>query len=195
MNISLTLKIGLAAMVLFMTGCSGPKQKEWKPEKERRAHAVAYRQLAPEPVYNRLRWVHAPDNLPARSVDPSSDSDSAAPVIFPITHLDLKSATLEEAGRALASSARYTSFCSSSISGRRVTLSKLGTIDELAAALAQTADVRVQIDHEGKAVRILPKPLPQPAFFGPDGKSTSEPVVEQTVTSDKVIEHEHKSPN
>lgn len=183
--------MALVSVALITAGCSGPKQKEWKPEKERRAHSVAYRQLAPEPVYNRLRWVHAPDNLPARN----SDATTTTPVIFPVTHLDLKGSTLEEAGRALASSARYTSFCSSSISGRRVTLSKLGTIDELAVSLSQAADVRVQIDHEGRAVRILPKPLPQPAFYGPDGKLASEPVVEQTVTSDKVIEHEHKSPN
>ncbi len=182
--------LSLSLLALTLSACSGTDTKQWKPETARRSHSIAYRQLAPEPVYNRLRWVHPPDNL---SEEPKTEVTSSAPVLFPVVHLDLKGTSLEEASRALAATARYSSFCASSVSGRKVTLSKLGTIDELGEALSSAADVQVHVDHEGRAVRIFPKPLPQPEFYGAEAKSAAAPVVPSGVLEEKVANHEYKS--
>src|SRR5690606_1426600 len=120
------------------------------------AYSVSYRQTAPQPVYNRLRWVHPPEVLPARATH-----ESTAPTIFPVFHVDLRNSTLEEAARVLAATARYESYCSSAIANRKISFNRLGTLNELAAALAASAGITVQVDHDMKTVRFLSKLIPQ----------------------------------
>ncbi|MBX7144678.1 MAG: hypothetical protein K1X79_09530 [Oligoflexia bacterium] len=182
--------VSCALLALSLSACSGAHSLEWKPDQKRHAYAVSLSQTAPEPVYNRLRWVHAPDVMPARDL-----ADSGAGVIFPVVHLDLKAVSLDEAAKALASTSHYSSFCASSIAGRKLTISKLGTIDELAVAIGKSADIRVQVDHEGRAVRFLPKPAPEPAFYGTaPGASAAAPASQGLALVEKeVTPHEHQS--
>ena len=186
----LSRRVFVFAVSLFtssavLSGCSGREQKQWKPETERRAFAVAPRQLAPEPVYNRLRWVHPPDVLPSREI-----AQNAAPVILPVIHLDLKNSTLDQAAAALASSSRYSSFCASSIANRRISISKLGTIDELANEIEAVAKIRVQVDHQGHALRFFPKPTTAPTIYA----TGAEPPA-ATVVGQEVLKNEYKSDN
>ena len=69
--------------------------------------------------------------------------------------IDFGDATLEEAARILGQSARYASYCASSIADQRITLSTLGTLDELAHALAREAKVQVVVDHHNHEVRFI----------------------------------------
>lgn len=185
---------GLCYLTLALTvaGCGGPKSPEWKPDQKRHAYAVALTQTAPEPVYNRLRWVHPPDVLPSKEI-----AQSGAGVIFPVVHLDLKAVSLDEASKALASTSHYSSFCASSIATKKITFSKLGTIDELAEAISKSADIRVQIDHEGQAVRFLPKPAPEPAFYGesPGTQANAKATQGLALVEKEVNPHEHQSTN
>lgn len=176
----------VAAALLCASGC-GPAMKEWSPERKRVGYGMAYRKTAPEPVYNRLRWVHLPEVLPARAT-----GEATAPMILPVVHLDLKNATLEEASRILASTARFNSYCSSSIADRKISLNKLGTLPELAAAIEATAGITVQVDFESSTVRFLPKLAPQPEFTAP--LAEQEGLVTSKVLGNEV-RHEHQSDN
>lgn len=157
-DLKIATVVTLATLAVGLGGCGG-EVKQWAPEREQKAYAMAYRQVAPQPVYNRLRWVQLPEVLPERDT-----ADTSAPTIFPVFHLDLKNASLDEASRTLAATARYDSFCSSSIAGKKISLNRLGTVDELANEIAESAGITVQVDHSMKTVRFLPKLAPQPEF-------------------------------
>lgn len=149
----------LAAGLLAGVGCSSSDSPEWKPDRERTGYIPAYRKHAPQPVYNRLTWVRPPSVMPARNVT------SAAPEILPVFHLDLKNASMDEAAQILAATARFSSYCSSTIADRKITINRLGTIDELAEEISSAAGITVQVDRESQTVRFLPKLAPQPEFF------------------------------
>lgn len=144
--------IALTALLLAGAGCSSKGPKEWKPEVERHLFGIAVRQDAPQPVYKRTRLVYPPSPLPQPAV-----SRNAAPGIFPVIHLDLEDASLEEASRILGQSARYASYCASTIADQRITLSTLGTLDELASALEREANISVVVDHHNREVRFIAK--------------------------------------
>lgn len=181
-------KFSVACMAVLLSTLSacGPALKDWAPERDKKAHAIAYRQTAPQPVYSRLRWVHLPETMPAREIP-----ESEAPTIFPVFHLDLKNASLEEAARALAATTRYSSYCSSSLVDRKISMNRLGTLDELAHEIAATTGISVQVDHSMKTVRFLPKLIvqPEPQFADELTENLSEGL------NSEVSEHEHQSDN
>lgn len=142
-------EIALLVLLVGVSGCMrGPKPYE--PRQDRKVYSIAVRQVAPEPVYKRVRQGYLPEPLPARTVRASN-----APLILPVIHLDVQDVTLEEAAKVLASSARYSSYCASSIAAQRLSLSTLGTIDELATKIARTANVQVVVDHNNHEVRFM----------------------------------------
>jgi len=151
---------GITAILLVLAlscGC-GPAGKQWKPGRQRRGYNMTERQLAPEPVYNRLRWVHLPYTTP-----PAEAGSAAGVRYMPVVHLELSNATLQEAASTLASIARYSSFCASPLANRRISINALGTIDELGASIASAENIEVIIDHNAREVRFLQRQL-KPAF-------------------------------
>jgi hypothetical protein len=148
-----------AGFCLVLAGCAGAK--EWEPDNKPEVYSVSHRPYAPQPVYSRLRWVHPPTVLPARTI-----AKTGAPAIVKTYSLSLKNATIEDAAAALAAAARYSSFCSSSVASQKISIEGMGTIDELAASIAAKGKVQVVVDHEGREIRILRKEdaAPQPKF-------------------------------
>ena len=142
---------GLGLLVLVALTACGPTGKEWEPDKkEPKVFSMSTTQTAPQPVYSRLRWVHLPEPLPSRQMP-----ESGAPQIYPVFHMQLKNTRLEDVARLLASTARYSSYCASTVADKKVTVNRLGTIDELAQYIQQDAGVRVVVDHENKQVRFM----------------------------------------
>jgi hypothetical protein len=140
----------MAALAAVIAACA-PKMPEWQPEdKSSQVFSVATRQLPPPPVYNRIRWVMPPEPLPVSGLPASN-----APALRPIMHLELTNATLEETSKILAESARYRSYCSGLIADQRITINKLGTLDELAQAIAEQAGIQVVLDHHSREVRFF----------------------------------------
>jgi len=178
--------VSLLAAAVAGSGC-GADLKEWAPERERVGIAPVYRQVPPQPVYNRLRWVHLPEVLPVSSLS------SSAPAILPVFHLVLKNATLEDAAHTLAAMTRFDSYCSSSLADRKITIDRLGTLDELAAEIAVAAGITVQIDRASETVRFLPKMAPVPEFWGAPENGQETPINE--VLNNEVSLNEHQSIN
>jgi hypothetical protein len=135
----------LAASVLA-SGCSSQKA----PTPTGKAYSVAFRQLPPQPVYNRVGFAHLPEVVPSREL-PHSNAGNVEPVV----HLELKNATLEEASEVLAAVSRYTTFCSSTIASQRISLNTLGTLQELADQISSEAGIKVVVDHDNRQVRFL----------------------------------------
>jgi hypothetical protein len=96
---------------------------------------------------------------PNRKVE-ASDAD----VIQQIVKLDIKDRPLSEVVLILAATARYRSYCSSKVAKRRLTISSLGTLSELAMQIEDAANITVVVDHANKEVRFLPKSSIKPNF-------------------------------
>lgn len=168
------LVLGLSAAML--ASCA-PTAKEWEPDKDKvHVFSVAFRQLSPEPVYSRTRWVHLPAPLPARELPQSSAAE-----MRPVFYMQLRQATLDQAAQALARTALYDSYCASSLAKERISISSLGTTDELAQLIAARAGVDVYVDHANHQVRILPvrpatlEPAPGRPGEGPESPSFIRP--------------------
>ena len=135
--------------VLCIAAC-GPKVKPYDPNKERKFFSVAVRQLPPEPTYNRLTVAYLPQPLPSRDIVHTSHTRLA-----PIFEFEIKDTTLEQTARLLANMNRYTSYCSSVIANRKISLTAVGTVDEIADFIAKKAGINVSIDHRNREVRFL----------------------------------------
>ena len=137
------------SLMLLCVGCSSSSDTV-APEQTAQVYTYSGRQLAPEPVYNRLRWVELPDVVPSRE---SPKQSSVA--IQPVMRLSVDKVTLEELATLLANSVRYRSYCSGLIAHREVTLDLIGDVDELAAAIETAATIRVVVDHDAREVRFF----------------------------------------
>ena len=156
----------LASLVMvFGAGCSGVK--EYQPiAKNSGLYMPSVRTTAPEPVYARTRWVRPPDVLPERdSSDGKSASLGESPSLRPVFQLSLKNATLEETARVLAATARYSSYTAPSIAKDKISVTNLGTIDELARTIESKARVQVVVDHQNREVRFLAAHAEQPRLY------------------------------
>lgn len=147
----------LIPKLLAITICSGilgcGSTPQPKPVKEEdRFYFFPTRQLAPQPVYGRIREVRPPEPLPLEE-----RPAPAGPPLEPVIHLELKNATLGETAKVLGEAHRYSYYCSSLVARQRVTVNRLGTIDELAEHLAEVADVAVTVDHDLRELRVLRK--------------------------------------
>ena len=151
-KLTILITTGFAASLL-LTSCASVNEEyvqKWKLEADRKVFRVAHRQLPLEPTYNRLRWVHLPEVMPA-----AERPREKPPKIMPIIELVLEDDTLEDASLILAATTRYRSYCSSLIADQKITLSALGTVDELAVVIAESAGINVTVDHTNREVRFL----------------------------------------
>jgi len=146
MKARIIITAALIAASALASGCSSNKAE--RPSGK--AYRVAFRQLPPQPVYNRVGFAHLPEVVPSRDLPRTN-----APTLDPMVHLELKNSTLEEASEVLAAVSRYTSFCASTIAKQRITLNTLGTQQELADQISAEAGIKVVIDHENRQVRFL----------------------------------------
>jgi hypothetical protein len=154
-------------MVVTSTGCGGVKPYEPNAKDKRSIFMPSMRATAPDPVYARTRWVHAPDLLPSRerSGADSGGSLEETPTLRSVFHLSLKKATLEETARVLAATSRYSSYTAPSIASERISVDNLGTIDELAAIIESKARIQVIVDHQNKEVRFLAAHAEAPRLY------------------------------
>jgi len=143
----MNLGVGVMGLALLFAGC-GPLPPSIPKEPIYRS---AIRQLPPKATYHRLRWAHLPDLKPLHVSAPRDE----VPSVLPILNLDVKDVTLEEAGRVLAATTRYATYCTSSIAKRKISLNAVGTIDELAAQLGKQAQVHSYVDHDNREIRFL----------------------------------------
>ena len=145
-----TVITGLAALLL--TGCSAFSPSPDLPDEKDKVevYTVSNTKVAPEPVYNRLRWVHLPQPLPEQRGAIPTES-----MILPIVHLALKDASLQEAADLLTSTTSYRSYCESSIAKQKITIEALGTVDELVKLISKKSGITAEIDHETRSIRFL----------------------------------------
>lgn len=124
-------------------------------------YLVSERQIAPEPVYNRVMMARPPEVLPAREVN-----YEGSPKLLPVIHLELKNVTLETIAQTLAGSARYHSYTAASIAKKKLSIDSLGTIDELANTISNKAGIYVSVDHINREVRFLAASGSEPKLYG-----------------------------
>ncbi len=164
------MRVGIvlsACAAIAVAGCAGVKPYEPNSKAKRTIFMPSVRSTAPEPVYARTRWVHAPEVVPQR--DRSGDVDRGSlretPTLRSVFQLSLKNTTLEETARVLAATARYSSYTAPSIASEKISVDNLGTIDELAAIIESKAQIQVIIDHQNKEVRFLAPHTAQPRLY------------------------------
>ena len=138
---------GVFCITIGFAACGSTAKAPTKPPKVFR---VSMRQVAPEPVYSRIGWGQPPDPLIT-----VKGTDEPTPYVTPVFHLDLKNATLEEASRILGSMSKYETYCSSVLAEQKITINSLGTLDELAREISQSAGIQAVVDHENREVRFL----------------------------------------
>jgi hypothetical protein len=156
----------LSLIIAATVGCGGPKDYEPYSTSNRTIFMPSVRTVGPDPVYSRTRWVRPPDVLPQRDRAGTVDRDLRdTPSLRTVFELSVKDVTLEETARILAATARYSSYTAPSIASAKISLKKLGTIDELARIIGQEAQVQVVVDHENKEVRFLPASVESPKLF------------------------------
>lgn len=157
----------LGTSILMLGACSS---KNIRNDKDIRVNRIAYQQLAPEPVYNRLRWVHLPAVKPVRNL--ATVEGNVAPRIMPVVHLSLQNTRLNEAAQILGSTMRYHAYCASSIMDEVISIEMLGTVDELARVIETKANVKVLVDHNSRSIRFIKHDRMAPHFF--DSATESE---------------------
>jgi hypothetical protein len=158
---------GLLVLTIFglmLAGCGGVKEYQPVP-KSGGLYMPSVRTVGPEPVYSRTRWVRPPEVLPQRESSSGSANLQDSPSLRPVFQLSLKNATLEETARVLAATARYSSYTAPSIAKNKISVTNLGTIDELARIIESKARVQVVVDHENREVRFLAAHAEQPRLF------------------------------
>lgn len=160
MRILIKMTFIVSGLLIFLSGCSTPHYDKLAGTK---SYDLATRQLPPDPVYSRLKWVHLPEMYPSMMYKASEDR----PRYFPVFHFQINNRELCDAAVQLAGTARYSSYCSSLLKGERITLQALGTIDELAKKIENSSSkVRVVVDHENREVRFLTNSAVEGQFFG-----------------------------
>jgi len=191
MNLLMHIAVITLGGTLF--GC-GPSLPQWQSKPERITYSVATRQIPPETPYNRLTWVRAPDNLPQRELPDVTGPDAAAasPLVLPVVEFSVRSITLEEAARVLAATTRYEAYAASSIAGRRITMHRLGTVDELAEEIAKSAGIQVVVNHATRTIHFLGNRYVEPRFFEDSSAQAVESPDGETLaggTERKVADH------
>lgn len=149
----------LLLVPLIFSGCSSREGPQWDTKKRPRTYKMATRQLPPQPVYGATRWVRPPEMTPDRRIE-----SSKADLVVPILDFSVKDAPLSEAILVLGATARYRTYCSSIIADKKLTLTTIGTITEIATAIEKSADIKVALDHQNKEIRFLPKRDVEPSL-------------------------------
>lgn len=160
-KVTTLLRSGLFALLAgsFCSCVYDADKPRWKPEREKKIFRVATRQLPPEPVYNRVRWVRPPQVNPVRRT-----SGKRSPLILPVVHYAVDQMPACEALLILAATSRYRTYCASHVESKSVTLDMLGTIDEISQELSSKFAINVVVDHQNQEVRFLAKNYIEPEF-------------------------------
>ena len=145
-----SLACSLLTAILLLSGCSLFDSTDPVNEKKPEIFKVSFRQLPPEPVYNRVKFVYLPDVKPD-----STKAHSNASQLDPLVKLSLKNNTLEQAAIALASLGNYHPYTASSIAKQKISLEAYGTLEEVAMKLATKSGVHIVVDHPNRQIRIL----------------------------------------
>jgi len=90
---------------------------------------------------------------------------------MPVMQFNVDKKSLVEVAQLLADSYRYGYYCSPIVADRQISLRAIGTLDELAAQVAELGQVRVTVDHENRELRIL-----SGAFVSQELRSLEGPV-------------------
>ena len=146
----LILALSLLLLSVSLTACSTKKDDEVA------VFTHTNKQFAPEPIYNRLRWVQLPTVIPPTPKDIADSTPSSdAPLILPVIHLELYNSPLKEAAQLIADSSSYNSYCSSDIVDQKITINTLGTLNELLDEVAKTANIDTVVDHKTRTIRFM----------------------------------------
>ena len=113
-------------IILAMVVVSGCTPHYTGPE-----YLTAPRQLAADPVYNRITIARPPEVLPTRRV-----TFKNAPAVAPIIHLEVNDVSLESATKELGSLAHFRTYTAAAVADRTISLDAVGTIDELADSIS-----------------------------------------------------------
>lgn len=143
---NIVLRSLLACVTCVAIGCSSHKSAD----NERKVFGVSVRRYEAPPVYKRTRLVQLPAPVPV-----ARRYKATAPLMLPVIHFELTDASLEEAARILGETSRYSSYCASTIAEKRITLTALGTVDELARKISKLAQVETVVDHHNREIRFL----------------------------------------
>jgi hypothetical protein len=138
------------ALIALLSACSSGQYRPIE-RKKTRTDKIAFRQIPPEPTYNRLGW-SATEEMPSKEY---ARDDSQRPVVSPIIQFEAKQKTLDEIALMLGAASRYRTFVASSISKRRVSLQMLGTLDEISEALERQSGAKIVVDHVLREIRVL----------------------------------------
>ena len=158
LNYKVALNVtALICLAVSLTSCSMSGNNN-KPERKQYYTTIS-RQLAPEPVYNRIRYARPPEPLP--KLDPAVEAYLAKKAKErPRIYLGLKNASIEELAKNLSEPYKYQYYVSSKLSKKKVTFNGSGNIDELANSVQAENKFNVIVDHENKEVRIMPTEEP-----------------------------------
>lgn len=138
-------KILLSSIALAsLASCSSTPEVNPKAE----SYRISTTRNAPDEIYYRIRTARPPEVTPGPSA-------IVAPRIEPIFELALENDSLCVGALALAHASRYESYCASGVGARKITLHRLGTVDELAEAIAKEGQIKVVVDHENREIRFL----------------------------------------
>lgn len=115
-------------------------------------YPTAFRQNGPEPVYSRLTWSHLP-----QPVQKKADND--APYLMPKLSFELPNSNLEETLQALAQTIGYRWSYPAELGERRVSVKRVGTVEEILSEIGRQAGVETELDHEQRLVRAFDRSL------------------------------------
>ena len=140
-----------ATIALSLSGCPGKQATEIRHE----TYQPAFRQGPPEPVYGRVTWSHLPGPRPVREA-------KKAPYLSPLISIELPNSNLEEAIQALAQTIGYKASYPNEVRSRKISLKRVGTVDDLLQEISRQARVQAEINHEHRLVRVIdPTTVPQ----------------------------------
>lgn len=138
------MKLRLALLVTTALLLSACTKTTSKPRLEL---APVTRQTAPELAYATSKWVQPEQPIPGQV-------SNNTPLLSPEFCLELESATLKEALHALSQSIGYGVDVPASLAGRKVSLNKVGTMEQLLDALAKQASVMARINHQTRRISV-----------------------------------------
>ena len=133
----------IIALLVVFAGC-GPET----PPRPVEYYDTAFRQLPPEPVYNRVTWSQLPSPYPL-------PSQRKSPYLSKVIAFDFQGSTVEEAVQSIARKLGYRWEYPQSVARRPISFEFRGTVDEALVQLGRQAGVSARIDHANRAVRVI----------------------------------------
>jgi hypothetical protein len=151
-----TKAIIIAAAIIVFAGCAPAPVKP-----RERTYGFASSQLAPDPIYNRLRIVHLPYVKPARDSYYSQQTAENYAPNDAIISLTTSHKTLEQIAKDLGTALQYSTYCSSVLapriasSGTEGDVTIKGSIDQVADEISKREGIKVVVDHQSREIRFL----------------------------------------